>query len=283
MSVVTVLLLAVACAPVPTSTASISGSATPRATNSPLPSIATPAPSASLPEIGQLDYAFALATVSVDRLDPEPYGIDGYPLDVPAWRSGDRLLVLARDPGRTGALVLPADLMDHQHGLAWVPREALREEPPACPAGDPSFFVLVRLGRAAILCTGDADFAFTAYVPATCGIADGIAIGTPGWLNGTDNRTGLYGEDPPGIDDSVAPTSGALFAHPDPPGFITNCQRTVGEWFDLTAHVDDPASASCAMRVFLPPNGEVVWPPQLAEARCRLELVITGAESTDAP
>jgi hypothetical protein len=283
MPLVAVLILAAGCAAPgsPTPTSGITASA--HATASPALSTATPAPSASVPEVGGLEYGFALAAVGVDELHPEPYGIDGYPLEVPAWSSGDRLLVLAQDPGRTGSLVLPVDLADYQHGLAWVPSDALRDESPACPAGDPTFFDLIRLGRAAILCTGNADFLFTAYVPATCGIADGIAIGTPDWLNGTDNRTGLYGEDPPGIDDSVAPASGALFAHPEPPGFITNCQSTVGRWFDLTAHVDDPDSASCAMRVFLPPNGEVVWPAVLAQAMCRLQLVVTEASPTASP
>lgn len=283
MPIVAALLLAAGCAAPGSPTATSDITASPQATASPVPSIATPTPSESLPELGGLEYGFALATVSVDQLHPEPYGIDGYPLEVPAWRSGDRLLVLARDTERTGALVLPTDLLDYQHGLAWVPSDALSDEPPACPSGDPTFVDLMRLGRAAILCTGGADFAFTAYVPATCGIADGIAIGTPDWLNGTDNRTGLYGEDPPGTDESVAPASGSLFAHPDPPGFITNCQRTVGDWFDFTAHVDDPASASCAMRVFVPPNSEVEWPAVLAEAMCRLQLVVTEATPMPSP
>ncbi len=194
-----------------------------------------------------------------------------------------QLLVRIEDDAREGeTLVAPITVGGMVLGWASTSGAAqLTRVEPICPEVETNVPLLARLGASAIFCHGAEPFAFPAYLPAFCGVGGGLlAEGMPDWLTGLAPGTVLYGEDPPGSDDSVAPASGQVFARLPPGLALTNCDAEVGgRWHRVTAHYDDPAAAQCRTRWIDETGvGVVDEDPAVSVARCRLTLVISGAE-----
>lgn len=148
-----------------------------------------------------------------------------------------------------------------------------------CPDAEPSVPVLAGLGDLAALCLGGRDFTFEAFVPGMCGIADGpLVSGDPDWLTGHAPGVVLYGER---VDPNLAaepPPSGYVGAVTVPGVELANCdERLAGRFHRLTAHYDDPASASCRTQ-WTEGAGIIQETPAVTIARCRLTLVITAVE-----
>jgi len=198
------------------------------------------------------------------------------------------LLVRIEDDGREGeSLVAPITMGGTV--LGWAPPEGeavLAPVEPICPEGEANVPLLSRLGASAIFCHGAEPFAFPAYLPGFCGVGGGLlAEGMPDWLNGLAPGTVLYGEDPPGSDDSVAPASGQVFARLPPDLALTNCDPDAGgRWHRVTAHYDDPAAEQCRTRWIDETGAGVVdEDPAVSVARCRLTLVINSTEPIPDP
>jgi hypothetical protein len=191
-------------------------------------------------------------------------------------RTDDALLVLP--PGGSGA------------SAAWIAAETDDGGPTVeaarapCPPGDPAVADLIALGGLARFCA--LTVAFDGYVPELCGIAGGVPLvtGTPEWLYGAAPSLWIYAEVPADpIDQANPPDSGVLAARVPPAIPVVNCDPDrARRWYAFTAHFDDPAAATCRA-TWSGRAGPVAEPPAVAEAACRMILVIDSARPIPAP
>jgi hypothetical protein len=155
---------------------------------------------------------------------------------------------------------------------------------PTCPDAEPSIADLIALGGIGRFC--DLTVAFDGYVPGFCGIAGGVPLisGTPEWLYGPGPSLWIYAEEPADpIDQANPPESGVLVARVPPAIPTANCdEQRARRWYAFTAHFDDPAAATCRA-TWDDRAGPVAEPPAVAEAACRMILVIDSARPIAAP
>jgi hypothetical protein len=199
----------------------------------------------------------------------------GTPLVV-VQRAEEALLVLP--PGGTGlsAAWIPAATED---GTATV-----EELSAPCPPGDATIGDLIDLGGLGRFC-GPA-VAFDGYVPGFCGIAGGLSLvaGSPDWLYGSAPWLWVYAEQPSDpLEDANPPASGLLAVRVAPTIPIANCdEQRARRWYAFTAHFDDPASVTCRA-TWSGRTGPVADPPAVAEAACRMTIVVDSARPIPAP
>jgi len=186
-------------------------------------------------------------------------------------------------------LVLPAGASGGS--AAWVAAETEDGHPtveplqPACPGEDPTIADLIALGVLARFC--GLSVAFDGYVPEFCGTGGGtvgVVNATPEWLYGDGPSLWVYAEQPADpFDQANPPESGVLAARVPPAIPVVNCDpERARRWYAFSAHFDDPAAATCRA-TWADRSGLVSEPPAVAEAACRLILVIDSARPIPAP
>ena len=213
--------------------------------------------------------------IEVDGAEPPGSPEIGTPFIV-VQRTDDALLVLPPAGSGVSAAWMPAETDD---GALAV--EAFQ---PACPGDEPGIVDLIALGGLARFC--ELTVAFDGYLPGFCGIAGGVPLmgGTPEWLYGLGPSLWIYAEEPADpTDEANPPESGVLTARAPSTIPLANCdEQRARRWYAFTAHFDDPAAANCRA-TWNDRSGPVAEPPAVAEAACRMILVIDSARPIAGP
>lgn len=161
------------------------------------------------------------------------------------------------------------DVEESEIAFGWIPAHTADGSPtlwrldPECSAGPITVESLWGTNRAEPLaCLGSRSFDFIAYPAPGCRTGQSERVGTPGWLNGNWVSSWLVAEPLP----DGAGFGGYLEAW-SRPGIVVPC--TGQQRLEITAHYDDPASATCRTLI-----GDRNVVPALSVLLCRTHLVI---------
>lgn len=180
----------------------------------------------------------------------EPASPLSVPIDIPA---GTLLVRFEQEVRPDQELVVP--VLPGYPQLGWIATQAkagsteLVPPAPECPSGEVTVPVLYEMSALAPLCFGSADFQFGAFLPGFCGIAGGVPVGEPDWLNGFGMGVTLYGERLRPEEWANPPVSGWVNAKTAPGVSFMNCDPELSGRFHMIGALRRPRRGRMSHRV----------------------------------